>query len=46
MLNTENISEQCMKDEIVKDVLKALRAEKINDESAYKRLKTLVKSKG
>ena len=34
MVNSENISGQSMENEIVKNVLKAIRAEMINDESA------------
>ena len=41
-MKSENISDQSMK-EIVKVVLKTLRAEQINDESAYKKWETLSK---
>ena len=43
MVNSENINEQSMRDGIVQDVLKTLSAEKINDESADKKLEILIK---
>ena len=42
MVKSENISEQSM-NEIVKEELKTLRAEQINDESADKKWETLSK---
>ena len=42
-VSSENISGQSMKDEIVKDVLKTHRAEKVNDESPDKKMETLKK---
>ena len=42
MVNSENISGQSMEDEIVKNILKTIRAEIINVESTDKKMENLM----